>query len=48
MTAIDDFAELGKDNPLFAELDKIVKRHNGLWNLEAEQYLLANGPKIGE
>lgn len=40
LTAISDFAEAGKKNPLFAELDKIVKRNNGLWCTEAEQYLL--------
>ncbi len=48
MTALDDFAELGKSDPFFAELDAIVKRHNGLWNLEAERYLLANAQKYGE
>ena len=42
LTAIDDFAEAGKTDPLFAELDKICKAHNGLWNDEAEKYLLAN------
>lgn len=42
LTAIADFAEAGKENPLFAELDTICKAHNGLWNLEAEKYLLAN------
>jgi len=40
LTAIADFAEKGKTQPLFAELDKLVKRRNGLWNAEAEQYLL--------
>lgn len=40
LTAISDFAEAGKENPLFAELDKIVKRNNGLWCTEAEKYLL--------
>ena len=43
MTAIDDFAELGKTDPLFAKLAEICDRHNGLWSLEAEHYLLANG-----
>jgi threonine dehydrogenase-like Zn-dependent dehydrogenase len=42
LTAIADFAEAGKTNPLFAKLDEIVKRHGGLWNLEAEKYLLEN------
>jgi hypothetical protein len=40
LTAISDFAELGKTDPLFAELDTIVKAHNGLWNAEAEKHLL--------
>lgn len=45
LTAIADFEEVGKKDPFFAELAKIVARHNGLWNLEAEQYLLENAPK---
>ena len=46
MTAIADFAEKGKTDPLFAELDRICTAHNGLWSKEAEDYLLANAPKI--
>jgi len=42
LTAIDDFVELGKTKPLFAQLDKLVQKHNGLWSAEAEAYLLAN------
>ena len=42
LTAIADFEELGKDNEMFAKLAEIVKRHNGLWNAEAEKYLLQN------
>ncbi len=42
LTAIADFEEKGKTDPLFAELAKIVKAHNQLWCTEAEQYLLAN------
>jgi hypothetical protein len=40
LTAIDDFEEKGKTDPLFAELYEIVKRNNGLWCAEAEKYLL--------
>ncbi len=40
LTAINEFAELGKTNPMFAKLDELVKSHNGLWNAEAEKYLL--------
>jgi threonine dehydrogenase-like Zn-dependent dehydrogenase len=46
LTAIDDFAEKGKDNPLFAKLAEIVEKHKGLWNGEAEAYLLENAPTI--
>lgn len=46
LTKITDFEELGKENPMFAELDKIVKAHNGLWCAEAEKYLLANAPAL--
>ncbi len=42
LTAIDDFEELGKSDPFFAELAKIVKKTNGLWSAEAEKYLLEN------
>jgi threonine dehydrogenase-like Zn-dependent dehydrogenase len=40
LTAIDDFDELGKSSPLFRELSASCKRHNGLWNAEAEKILL--------
>ena len=42
LTAIADFGKLGETDPLFAKLDEITKRHNGLWSAEAEKYLLAN------
>ncbi|HEY5511207.1 MAG TPA: zinc-binding dehydrogenase [Prolixibacteraceae bacterium] len=41
LTPITDFKEKGKTNPLFAELDRLCHKHNGLWNLEAEEYLLS-------
>ena len=40
LTAIADFAELGKSDPLFAKLAKIVEKSNMLWSAEAEQALL--------
>ena len=46
MTAIRDFAEKGKTDPLFAALDRICSAHNGLWSKEAEDYLLVHAPKI--
>ena len=45
-TAIIDFEELGKTDPLFAELHRLCEKHNGLWNGEAEKYLLANAKPI--
>lgn len=40
LTPIADFGEKGKSDPVFAELDRICKNHKGLWNVEAERYLL--------
>ena len=46
LTAIDDFKSLASENKLFARLNEICEAHNGLWNLEAEKYLMENGPRI--
>ena len=40
LTSIDDFAKLGVEDKFFAELAEICDKHNGLWNLEAEAFLL--------
>ncbi len=40
LTAIADFAELGKTDPLFAKLAAIVEKSNMLWSIEAEKALL--------
>ncbi len=40
LTALSDFETLGKKQPLFAELDSIVKSNKGLWNTEAEECLM--------
>lgn len=52
LTKISDFERLSqeKDNEnagLFAELSVICQRHGGLWNAEAEIYLINNGKRIG-
>ncbi len=39
LTAIADFGKQG--TALFDQLDRICKAHNGLWNVEAEKYLLS-------
>jgi threonine dehydrogenase-like Zn-dependent dehydrogenase len=46
LTAIADFKEAGKTDPLFAKLAEIVGKNNGLWCTEAEEYLLANAQPI--
>ncbi len=40
LTPIADFERLGADNELFRELAAICNRHNNLWSVEAESYLL--------
>ena len=40
LTAIDDFKEKGKSDPLFRELHAICTNNKGLWSVEAEKYLL--------
>jgi hypothetical protein len=46
LTAIADMAERGKTDPFMADLAAIIARHNGLWNAEAEKYLLEHAPAI--
>jgi threonine dehydrogenase-like Zn-dependent dehydrogenase len=46
LTAIEDFARLGANDPLFAELARLTAAANGLWTAEAEQYLLQHGKPI--
>ncbi|RCX12333.1 threonine dehydrogenase-like Zn-dependent dehydrogenase [Anaerobacterium chartisolvens] len=46
LTAIADFAEKGKSDPLLAGLNEIVAGNNGLWCAEAEKYLLSNAKAI--
>ncbi len=43
LTAIADFEEKGKTDPLFAKLHEICARNNGLWSKEAEDYIIQNG-----
>ncbi len=44
LVALDDLA--GMDGELYQGLAEIVAKHNGLWSPEAEQFLLANAPRI--
>ena len=40
LTPSADFKKLGEENELFRELSKICNKHNGLWSVEAESFLL--------
>jgi hypothetical protein len=42
LTAIRDFESKGKKDALFKNLADICTKHNGLWSIEAEKYLLEN------
>ena len=44
LTAISDFGQ--SDNPVLQELDRICRTHNGLWNVEAETYLLNHADSL--
>ena len=44
LTAIADFGKVGK--PVYDELDRLCKAHKGLWNVEAEKYLLAHADEL--
>ena len=42
LTPISDFKKLGETNEFFKELAIICDRYNGLWSVEAENFLLEN------
>ncbi|MCR5484803.1 MAG: zinc-binding dehydrogenase, partial [Clostridiales bacterium] len=46
LTAIDDFEKLGESDPFFKKLHELTEKTMGLWNPEAEKYLLENAKKI--
>ncbi len=46
LIAISDFNKYGKADPFFDKLANLVNKTNGLWNIEAEKYLLKNAPDI--
>jgi L-sorbose 1-phosphate reductase len=46
LTSLDELAEKGKTDTLYAELGKLVARNKGLWSEEAERYLLKNARPI--
>jgi L-sorbose 1-phosphate reductase len=46
LTALADFEEKGKSDPLFSTLAGLIVKTKGLWNTEAEKYLIANAIPI--
>ncbi len=46
LVALQDFEEKGKNDPLFRALFGIIKKSNGVWTKEAEEYLLAHGKPL--
>ena len=44
LTAIADFGK--SDNPVLLELDRLCRAHSGLWNVEAESYLLSHADAL--
>ena len=45
LTAISEFEEKGKTDPILKNLADICKKNQGLWSIEAESYLLNNYAK---
>ncbi len=46
LIALDEIASKISDYPFMKELSEIVLRNNGLWSLEAENFLMAHAPSI--
>jgi threonine dehydrogenase-like Zn-dependent dehydrogenase len=46
LTALEDFEDKGKEDPMFMELSRIIKKNNGIWSKEAEDYLLLNAAPV--
>ena len=46
LTAIADFRAKGAENPVYARLAELCDAHQGLWNAEAEKYLLAHAAEL--
>ncbi|NLK17162.1 MAG: zinc-binding dehydrogenase [Clostridiales bacterium] len=46
LVAIADFEKLGRTNEVYRELAAICARNKGLWNVEAEKYLLRNAHRL--
>ena len=46
LVAISDFEKLGEQDSLFKKLHEICSKNDGLWNVEAESFLLSKAKRI--
>ena len=46
LTSITEFESKGRTNKIYAELHRLCEANNGLWNIEAEEYLIANADHL--
>ena len=46
LVALEEFDNLGENDPFYRELARITEANNGLWSVEAEMYLLENAAPI--
>jgi threonine dehydrogenase-like Zn-dependent dehydrogenase len=46
LTPLSAFEAKGQTSPAYAELHRLCAANNGLWNVEAEEYLLANADSL--
>jgi threonine dehydrogenase-like Zn-dependent dehydrogenase len=46
LTPVAEFENLGKTNPFFGDLARLTAKNKGLWNTEAEEYLLTHASRI--
>jgi threonine dehydrogenase-like Zn-dependent dehydrogenase len=46
LTAIENFREKGISDPFFRDIADITEANDGIWNKEAEDYILKNGTPI--
>ena len=46
LIALEDLPKMGESDPMYKKLAEIVAENGGIWCKEAEEYLLANAPRI--
>jgi threonine dehydrogenase-like Zn-dependent dehydrogenase len=46
LVSLNDLGDLGKSDPFYEGLHKLVAKNNYIWNTDAEKYLLKNGRPV--